>query len=120
MEKNIWKWFIYRFLWLVFPGNCSHREDCTLKEWGAWSGDVPSVGCAVQIRNREYNKSIIYIEQESCEGLDVCPAIRDETRTKCKYSYVFCTDFMITLNASKAIHLYHQHFHHRHHQHLGH
>ncbi|XP_031570928.1 uncharacterized protein LOC116305210 [Actinia tenebrosa] len=70
--------------------NCSHREDCTLKEWGSWSGDVPDVGCAVQIRNREYNKSIIYIEKESCEGLDVCPAIRDETRTKCNCNQIIC------------------------------
>jgi len=45
---------------------------------------VPEVGCSVQIRTREYNRTIDHVLQESCSGLDVCPVIRDETRTKCK------------------------------------
>ncbi|KAK3737480.1 hypothetical protein QZH41_008363, partial [Actinostola sp. cb2023] len=76
--------------------NCSYRHDCTLKDWGPWNGDVPDVGCAVQIRTRDYNNSINHVEQESCNGLDVCPVIRDETRTKCNCNQVICewTDWL--------------------------
>ena len=65
-------------------GNCSYREDCVLKGWSDWSGKIPEVGCAVQMRTRDYNKSIEWIERATCDGLDSCPAIREETRTKCK------------------------------------
>lgn len=68
----------------LLAGNCSYREDCVLKEWGDWLGKIPDVGCAVQIRTRDYNKSIEWIERAACDGLDSCPAIREEARTKCK------------------------------------
>ena len=66
-------------------GNCSFREDCVLKAWSEWSGNVPNGGCAVQIRTRDFNKSIEWIERETCDGLESCPAIREDTRTTCKW-----------------------------------
>ena len=69
-------------------GNCSFREDCVLKEWSDWSGNIPNGGCAVQIRTRDYNKSLEYIERETCDGLESCPAITEDARTKCKWREV--------------------------------
>jgi len=71
--------------------NCSFRENCVLKDWSDWSGNIPNGGCAVQIRSRDYNKSIEWIERETCDGLESCPAIREETRTKCHCNQIICT-----------------------------
>lgn len=71
--------------------NCSYREDCVLKDWSDWSGKIPEVGCAVQMRTRDYNKSIEWIQRATCEGLDSCPAIREETRTKCNCNQIICS-----------------------------
>ena len=79
--KNIWSLNFFVFL----IGNCSYREDCTLKPWGDWDGDIPEVGCGVQVRKRDYNSSLIYVQQENCSKLLSCPKIRDEVQTKCKY-----------------------------------
>lgn len=68
----------------VLVGNCSFREDCVLKEWSAWSEKIPDVGCAVQIRKRDFNKSLEWIERGTCDGLESCRAIREEARTECK------------------------------------
>lgn len=68
----------------LFLGNCSFRENCVLNDWSDWTGKIPNGGCAVQIRTRDYNKSIEYFERETCDGLDSCPVTREETRTKCK------------------------------------
>ncbi len=71
-------------IYVLLAGNCSYREDCVLKDWSDWSGKIPDVGCALQMRTRDYNKSEEWIERATCDGLDSCPAIREETRTKCK------------------------------------
>ena len=74
--------------YLNLTGNCSYREDCTLKNWGDWSGEIPEVGCTVQVRKRDYNNSLIYVQRDSCDGLNSCPKIRDEVRTTCKYQFM--------------------------------
>ncbi|KAJ7387554.1 hypothetical protein OS493_000885 [Desmophyllum pertusum] len=61
--------------------NCSFREDCVLNNWSEWEGKLPDVGCADQIRTRDYNKSVEWIERDTCDGLESCPVIREETRT---------------------------------------
>ncbi|CAH3179044.1 unnamed protein product [Porites lobata] len=71
--------------------NCSFRENCLLNDWSDWTGKIPNGGCAVQIRTRDYNKSIEYFERETCDGLDSCPVIREETRTKCNCNEVICS-----------------------------
>ncbi|KAL9979967.1 hypothetical protein ACROYT_G008494 [Oculina patagonica] len=71
--------------------NCSYREDCVLKDWSDWSGKIPDVGCALQMRTRDYNKSEEWIERATCDGLDSCPAIREETRTKCNCNQIICS-----------------------------
>ena len=70
-----------------------------LKDWSDWSGNIPNGGCADQIRSRDYNKSIEWIERETCDGLEYCPAIRKETRTKCEWrkfvsQSFFCVSFI--------------------------
>ncbi|EDO39922.1 predicted protein [Nematostella vectensis] len=70
--------------------NCSYREDCSLLEWQGWQGDIPESGCARQIRHREYNNSIIYVQRDTCDGLTSCPVIKDETRTKCNCNKIIC------------------------------
>lgn len=71
--------------------NCSFREDCVLKEWSAWSEKIPDVGCAVQIRKRDFNKSLEWIERGTCDGLESCRAIREEARTECNCNQIICS-----------------------------
>ena len=56
-----------------------------LKEWSDWSEKIPDVGCAVQIRTRDFNKSVEWLERATCDDLESCPAIREEARTECKW-----------------------------------
>lgn len=70
--------------------NCSFREDCELMDWSDWSGKVPVGGCAVQMRTRDYNNSLDWIERGTCDGLESCLAIREETRTKCLCNQIIC------------------------------
>lgn len=70
--------------------NCSFREDCELNNWSDWSGHVPVGGCAVQMRTREYNKPLDWLERKTCDGLESCPSIKEETRTKCRCNEIIC------------------------------
>lgn len=71
--------------------NCSFREDCVLKEWSDWSEKIPDVGCAVQIRTRDFNKSVEWLERATCDDLESCPAIREEARTECNCNQIICS-----------------------------
>ena len=67
----------------LFSGNCRYQEDCTVKEWGRWSQDVPDFGCGIQVRKREYNDTAVTVLSESCDDYVACPVILEESRPMC-------------------------------------
>jgi len=68
-------------------GKCK-TVDCTLGDWGPWTGDIPADTCAVQERKKSLGVSErIQYQEKTCDGLKTsCGEAPQETRKMCMYA----------------------------------